>query len=337
MRPLARDDVDPGKSRLRIIGAPQRAGQPFFMADRYRDLNSYLRERFGCRVQKISLDAGLTCPNRDGVKGTGGCIYCNARGSGTGAHGRGLSIREQLEAGRAAVARRYGAERFIAYFQSFSNTYAPLARLRALYEEAASVPGVAALFIGTRPDCVSEEVLDLLAEFSRRLLVWVEYGLQTANEETLAAIGRGHGLQEFLAAAAATRSRGIPVCAHIILGLPGETREDARRTAQVLAQAGVEGVKIHSLYIVRGTALEELYRRGGYRPLSREEYASWAADVIERLPPEVVIQRLTGDPHPAELVAPAWCRDKAAVLAAIRGELARRDSRQGTFAHAEAA
>ncbi|MEJ5358080.1 MAG: TIGR01212 family radical SAM protein [Desulfobacterales bacterium] len=306
------------------------------MTERYRDLNSYLRARFGCRVQKITLDAGLTCPNRDGTKGTGGCIYCNARGSGTGAHARGLAIREQLEAGRAAVARRYGAERFIAYFQSFSNTYAPLARLRALYEEAASAPGVVALFIGTRPDCVTEEVLDLLAEFSRRLLVWVEYGLQTANEKTLAAIRRGHGVEEFLAATAAARARGIPVCAHIILGLPGETREDARRTARFLGRAEVEGVKIHSLYIVRGTALEELYRRGAYRPLSREEYAAWAADVIERLPPGVVIQRLTGDPHPAELVAPAWSLDKAAVLAAIRGELERRDSRQGIFAHAEA-
>jgi len=306
------------------------------MAERYRDLNSYLRERFGCRVQKITLDAGLTCPNRDGTKGTGGCIYCNGRGSGTGAHGRGLTIREQIEKGSAAVARRYGAERFIAYFQSFSNTYAPVARLRALYEEAAAAPGVVALFIGTRPDCVSEPVLDLLAEFAQRLLVWVEYGLQSANEATLAAIGRGHGLDAFLAATAATRARGIPVCAHIILGLPGEGREDARQTARVLAAAGVEGVKIHSLYVARGTALEALYRRGGYRPLEREEYARWAADVIERLPQGVVIQRLTGDPHPAELVAPAWCRDKAAVLAAIRGELERRDTRQGIFADAEA-
>lgn len=306
------------------------------MAERYRDLNSYLRDRFGCRVQKITLDAGLTCPNRDGTKGTGGCIYCNGRGSGTGAHGRGLTIREQIEAGRAAVARRYGAKRFIAYFQSFSNTYAPVARLRALYEEAAAAPGVVGLFIGTRPDCVSEAVLDLLAEFAQRLLVWVEYGLQSANEATLAAIGRGHGPDAFLAATAATRARGIPVCAHIILGLPGETRADARRTARFLAAAGVEGVKIHSLYVVRGTALEALYRRGDYRPLEREQYARWAADVIERLPAGVVIQRLTGDPHPAELVAPAWCRDKAAVLTAIRGELERRDTRQGTFADAEA-
>ncbi|NLF18155.1 MAG: TIGR01212 family radical SAM protein [Lentisphaerae bacterium] len=299
------------------------------MSARYTDLNTYLRGLFGCRVQKITVDAGLTCPNRDGTVGTGGCIYCNARGSGTGAYGRGLSITAQLEQGKAAMSRRYGARRFIAYFQAFSNTYAPLERLKALYDEALAVEDVVGLFIGTRPDCVSEPVLDLLQDYSRRRLVWVEYGLQSARDATLVLIRRGHDAACFHRATAATRGRGLPVCAHVILGLPGETREDARFTAGALAAGGVDGVKIHSLYVVKGTRLESLFLRGGYRCLGREEYAELVADVLERLPARMVVQRLTGDPHPDELAAPDWCRDKPATLAAIRLALERRDTWQG--------
>jgi uncharacterized protein len=173
------------------------------MPERYTDLNSYLRGIFGCRVQKITVDAGLTCPNRDGTVATGGCIYCNARGSGTGAHARGLSITAQLEQGKAAMARRYRARKFIAYFQAFSNTYAPPERLKALYDEALAVEGMVGLFIGTRPDCVSEPVLDLLKEYSRRHLIWLELGLQSARDATLARIRRGHDAACFLRATAA--------------------------------------------------------------------------------------------------------------------------------------
>ncbi len=299
------------------------------MSARYTDLNSYLRGVFGCRVQKITLDAGLTCPNRDGTIATGGCIYCNARGSGTGAYARGLSITAQLEQGKAAMARRYGARKFIAYFQAFSNTYAPLERLKALYDEALSVEGVVGLFIGTRPDCVSGPVLDLLQDYSRRRLIWLEYGLQSARDATLALIRRGHDAACFRRATAAARGRGLPVCAHVILGLPGETREDARFTAEALAAGGVDGVKIHSLYVVKGTRLESLFLSEDYRCLRREEYAERVVDVLERLPARVVVQRLTGDPHPDELTAPDWCLDKTATLAAIRLALERRDTWQG--------
>jgi len=299
------------------------------MPNRYNDLNSYLRGLFGCRVQKITVDAGLSCPNRDGAIATGGCIYCNSQGSGTGAHGRGLSIAAQLEAGKAAMARRYRAEKFIAYFQSFSNTYAPVERLRALYEEALGVEGVVGLFIGTRPDCVPEPVLDLLQEMARRSLVWVEYGLQSARDATLALIHRGHDAACFLKALEATHRRGIQVCAHVILGLPGESGADARFTADTLAAAGVDGVKLHNLYVVKGTRLDTLFRSGAYRCLERQEYVEQVVDVLERLPAKIVIQRLTGDPHPEELAAPPWSRGKAATLKAIHETLERRNTWQG--------
>jgi radical SAM protein (TIGR01212 family) len=299
------------------------------MQRRYNDLNSYLRGLFGCRVQKITLDAGLTCPNRDGTIATGGCIYCNSHGSGTGAHGRGRSITAQLEAGKMAMARRYAATKFIAYFQSFSNTYAPLERLKVLYDEALAVEDVVGLFIGTRPDCVSAPVLDLLQEYARRSLVWLEYGLQSARDATLAFINRGHDAACFLRALEDTHRRGIKVCAHVILGLPGETGQDARFTAQTLAAAGVDGVKLHNLYVVKGTRLETLFRTGEYRCLEQRTYVEQVVEVLERLPCQVVIQRLTGDPHPEELVAPQWSLDKAGTLKFIREALEHRDTWQG--------
>ncbi len=296
---------------------------------RYNDLATHLRAMFGCRVQKISVDAGLSCPNRDGRLATGGCIYCNTRGSGTGAHRRGLSISDQLAAGKQALARRYGAEKFIAYFQAFSNTHAPVPVLKALYDEALGVPGIVGLSIGTRPDCVSDPILELLADYARQRLVWVEYGLQSARDETLARIHRGHDAGCFFRAVESTRNRGIRICAHVILGLPGETRADMLYTAGRLADAGVDGLKLHTLYVVRGTPMEALFRAGGYRCLEQQEYVGLVCDVLERTPASVVIQRLTGDPRPEELVAPAWCREKAATLAMIRAELERRDSHQG--------
>jgi uncharacterized protein len=299
---------------------------------RYNDLAGHLRGLFGCRVQKITLDAGLSCPNRDGRLGTGGCIYCNARGSGTGAHTRGLSITVQLAEGKRVLARRYGAKKFIAYFQSFSNTYAPVSVLASLYDEALAVPDIVGLSIGTRPDCISAPVLDLLEAYAKSRLVWVEYGLQSARDETLARIHRGHDAACFFTAAAATRRRGIRVCAHVIAGLPGETRADLLYTAARLAEAGIDGLKLHALYVVRGTPLEALYRSGAYRCLEQPEYVALACDVLERIPGGVVIQRLTGDPHPEELAAPDWCRRKTATLAMIRTELERRGTRQGARA-----
>jgi radical SAM protein (TIGR01212 family) len=299
------------------------------MQNRYYDYNTYLRGLFGCRVQKITVDAGLTCPNRDGSVATGGCIYCNARGSGTGAHASGLSITEQLTTGKKALARRYRAEKFIAYFQAFSNTYAPVATLKALYGEALAVPDVVGLAIGTRPDCVSAPVLELLQDCARDRLIWVEYGLQSARDATLARINRGHDAACFFRAVEVTRNRGINICTHVILGLPGESRADMRFTARCLSEAGIDGVKLHALYVVKGTRLAALHRTGEYRCLEQQEYVELACDFLERLPPAMVVQRLTGDPHPGELAAPGWCLDKTGTLNMIRAELERRDSWQG--------
>lgn len=296
----------------------------------YRDLNSYLKERFGQRVQKITLDAGLTCPNRDGRVSTGGCLYCNARGSGTAAWGRGQDIPAQLKAGMARLSRRYGAARFIAYFQSFSNTYAPLATLRELYEAALTPPQVVGLAIGTRPDCLDDEVLDLLAGYARDRLVWLELGLQSAHDATLARLNRGHDAACFREAAARAAFRGLAVVAHVILGLPGEGPREMAATAEFLARLPVAGVKIHLLYVVKGSGLARLHEQGEYVCLTEDQYISAVADFVERLPPRLVIHRLTGDPHAEELVAPAWCLDKPRVMKLIREEFARRGSWQGS-------
>lgn len=301
------------------------------MHNRYHDLNTYLRSMFGCRVQKIAVDAGLSCPNRDGTLATGGCIYCNARGSGTGAHNRRLSITEQLIRGKKWLFKRYKAKKFIAYFQSFSNTYAPVETLEQLYEEALSVAGIVGLSIGTRPDCVDEDILDLLASYTRQHLIWVEYGLQSVHDVTLARINRGHTFRSFRQSVAATRERGINVCAHVILGLPGETREQMLETARTLAELGINGIKIHLLYVVKGTPLETLYHDGEYQCLEQQTYVDLVCRFIELLPPEVVIQRLTGDPHPDELVAPAWSLDRNQTFALIKDKLEREDSWQGKF------
>jgi radical SAM protein (TIGR01212 family) len=296
----------------------------------YLDLNSYLKGRFGERVQKITLDAGLTCPNRDGRVGTGGCLYCNARGSGTGAWGRGQSIATQMEAGIARLARRYGAAKFIAYFQSFSNTYASKDTLRKLYDAALAFPQVVGLSIGTRPDCLEDDVLDLLAGYAQDRLVWLELGLQSAHDATLLGINRGHDVACFTAAATRAAARGLEVVAHVILGLPGEGPREMAATAKYLGRLPLHGVKIHLLYLVRDSGLAGLYRAGEYVCLTEDQYVNLAVDFIERLPSHLVIHRLTGDPHPEELVAPAWCLDKPRVLRGLREEFARRGTRQGS-------
>jgi len=298
---------------------------------RYNDLNTYLRNIFGCRVQKITVDAGLTCPNRDGTLSRGGCIYCNIRGSGTGAHAKGLSVTRQLINGKNSLSKRYKAKKFIAYFQSFSNTYAPLQDLKRLYDEALSVDDIVGLSIGTRPDCVDEAVLDLLQDYAKHHLIWIEYGLQSARDATLAFINRGHDVQCFKDAVAKTRNRGIKICAHVILGLPHETRQDMLHTAATIAKLGIDGVKLHLLYVVKETRLETLYRQGEFKCLEQQAYADLVCDFLERIPAEMVIQRLTGDPHRKELTAPGWSLKKTEILDLIRKTLKKRDSRQGKY------
>ncbi len=296
----------------------------------YLDLNSYLRRRFEERVQKITLDAGLTCPNRDGRVGVGGCLYCNVRGSGTGAWSRGLTITEQLKEGTARLKRRYGARKFIAYFQSFSNTYASLEVLRQLYQEALAFPEVVGLSIGTRPDCLAEEVLDLLAGYARQYLVWLELGLQSAHDATLAQLNRGHDVACFTEAVGRAAARGLEVIAHVILGLPGEGHGEMAATAAYLAGLPLQGVKIHLLYVIRGSGLAVLYQDGKYQCLGEADYVKQVVDFIELLPSHLVIHRLTGDPHPEELLAPDWCLNKSRVLRLIKEEFSRRGSRQGS-------
>lgn len=299
-----------------------------FGEKRYRSFSRYLREIFGCRVQKIPLDAGFTCPNRDG-RGFGGCIYCGPRGSGTGAYENGVPLGEQIRAGIESGKRRFGKCKFIAYFQAFTNTYAPPERLKSLYDEALRHQEVVGLSIGTRPDCAPHEVLELLEEYARRCHFWVEYGLQSAHDYTLELINRGHDIAQFVDAVERTKGRGINICAHIILGLPGETKEEMMATADLVASLELEGIKIHSLYVLKGTKLAEIYQRGEFRLLELEEYVSLVCDFLERLPPDMVIQRLTGEAPRDLLVAPRWSREKMAVLGKIDTELEQRGSYQG--------
>ncbi len=276
----------------------------------YNDFASYLREKFGVRCHKITIDAGLSCPNRDGTKGYGGCIYCNSRGSGTGAYIKGISIRDQITSAKKFLSKRYKAKKFLAYFQSYSNTYAPVDKLDALYKEALLDPDIVGLCIGTRPDCISEEALDLLEDISKNYMVWLEVGLQSAHDRTLQLINRGHTVKDFVNAVVRIRNRGINVCTHVIIGLPGEGREDIMSTAKFLAGMDIQAVKIHLLYVIRGTKLHSMYLKGQYRCLTREEYIAFVAEFLTYLPDHMVIQRLTGDPHREELVAPLWALEK---------------------------
>jgi len=296
----------------------------------YNNLSSALRAKFGCRVQKITLDAGLTCPNRDGTVGTGGCIYCNSRGSGTGAFPE-KSITEQLESAKGFLSRRYKAKKFIAYFQSFSNTYAPVEKLRNLYEEALEVEDIVGLAIGTRPDCVDEDVLDLLTEMSNKTCVSMEYGLQTIHDNTLKLINRGHTVEIFRDAVSRTRARGLEICVHVILGLPGESKEDMLATARALGEMDIQAVKIHLLYVIQNTVLHQLYKKGLYQSLTREQYTDIVCDFLSLLPPHIIIHRLTGDPHPEELVTPFWALEKESNLRAIQSTLRNRNLWQGKF------
>ncbi|MFH0824023.1 MAG: TIGR01212 family radical SAM protein [Pseudomonadota bacterium] len=279
------------------------------MVRRYRSLSSRLKSMFGESVRKITLDAGLNCPNRDGTIGRGGCIYCNPRGSGTGAYADGLSIEQQMDRAMEFLKKRYKCRKFIAYFQSFTNTYADLDTLDRIYSAALARPETVGLSIGTRPDCVSDDVLDLIAEKARNRLVWMEYGLQSAHAETLRRVNRGHGPDAFFDAVERTLSRNIQVVAHLILGLPGESTDDMVKTARLAAAAGIQGAKLHPLYVIKGTPLETMFRQGLYQPLTEQEAAEATLAVLGNLPRSVVIHRFTSDPHQEELAAPMWMLD----------------------------
>ena len=301
------------------------------MQQRYNDFNTYLNSIFGCRVQKITIDAGLSCPNRDGTISLGGCIYCNDRGSGTGAHQKGLTVSDQIAAAKPMLIKRYKAKKFIAYFQSFTNTYGPIDTLKHLYEQALDAEDMVGLSVGTRPDCISEPILTLLQGYAESFLIWIEYGLQSAHDSTLSLINRGHDFNCFKTAVEATKNRGINICAHVILGLPKEKKEHMLQTARIIADMGIDGIKLHFLYVVKGTILEKLYHENNYKCLEQQEYVDIVCDFLERIPKQTVIQRLTGDPHPNELIAPAWSLKKSETIALIRKTLENRDTWQGKY------
>jgi len=299
---------------------------------RHTDFNTWLRNRFGGRVQKITVDAGMSCPNRDGTLSTKGCIFCNARGSGTGAYKKGLTVSEQLCNGKVRLGKRYKAKKFIAYFQSYSNTYAPIEKLSALYGEALAVDDIVGLSIGTRPDCINESILTLLQEYAQNYMIWLEYGIQSIHNKTLTFINRGHNLRCFEDAMEKSKNRGIKICAHVILGLPYENWQDMMDTAKAMANLEVDGIKIHLLYVVKGTPLAHLYNTHQYKCLEKRQYIDIVCDFLERLPPKIVIQRMTGEPHAAELIAPLWSLNKKAeMLSLINEEMEKRDSWQGIF------
>ena len=296
---------------------------------RYRSLNVYLRQRHGQKVGKLSLNAGLNCPNRDGAVSFGGCVFCGEDGSGTFAGPHNLSIASQIEHQKHMQNRKWNVDAFVAYFQSYSNTYAEVSKLRTLYNEAINVPQVCALGIATRPDCLSDDVLDLLESYNAQTHLWVELGLQTIHEKTAQWINRGYTLDVFQKAVHRLKSKGIEVVVHIILGLPGETEQDMLKTASYLARLGVDGIKIHLLHVVEGTKLARQFQESPLPILSQDAYTTLVVKVLERLPERVVIHRLTGDGAKDTLVAPRWPLHKRAVLNEIDKKLREQNTWQG--------
>lgn len=299
------------------------------LSDRVSTFGQYLLNRYGERVHKLAIHAGFTCPNRDGTKGRGGCTFCNNVSFNPQGQAP-ASIEAQIAAGRAVLAKRTGARRFLAYFQAYTNTYDDIGVLRQRYDRALACPGVIGLSVGTRPDCVSEGVLDLLAGYrARGLEVWLELGLQSAQDGTLERVNRGHGFAEYRQAVQAAHRRGLPVCTHLILGLPGEGREAALDSLERVLALGVEGLKLHPLHVVRHTRLALDWRRGQFRPWEMEEYIEACAELVERTPGSVLYHRLTGTASPGVLLAPHWCSKKWAVLNGIESALCQRGTRQG--------
>lgn len=299
------------------------------LSDYVNTFGQHLLHKYGERVHKLAINAGFTCPNRDGSKGIGGCTFCN--NSSFSPNARQIDpIVEQINAGRTVIQKRTRAQKYLAYFQAYTNTYDDVNLLRARYDTALAEPGVIGLAIGTRPDCVPPAVLDLLADYrAQGYEIWLELGLQSAFDEALRRVNRGHDFAEYRSAVRAARDRGLPVCTHLILGLPGEEPFHARTSLQRVLDEGVDGLKLHPLHVVKGTQLANEWRRGDYQPWSLSQYINTAADLVELTPPDIIYHRLTGTASLDILLAPAWCNWKWRVLNGIERELARRGTRQG--------
>ncbi len=277
---------------------------------KYYPLSTYLKDKFGEKVYKITLDADFTCPNRDGSISNIGCIFCDDGGSFSKAHSRLLSISEQIDEGIKSQKARFGANKFMAYFQAFSNTYKPVYELKKIYTEALLCPEIVGISIGTRPDCVDKEKLDLIASFTPQYETWIEYGLQTIHDKSLKWMNRGHDYNTFEKAYHETKQREIKVCAHVILGLPTETKEDMLQTAQKLAQLKVDGVKFHALCVMPNTPLEKMYNSGEVKLLSEDEYVDIVCEFIKILPQNTIIHRLCGNGYSKTMIAPLWLNNK---------------------------
>ena len=297
---------------------------------RYNSYNFALRRRFGCRVQKVSVDAGFTCPNVDGTVAKGGCTFCDNRSFSPSRRLPRADIRGQIDQSIARMQMRYqNCSHYLAYFQPATNTYAPVEQLRPLYEQALAHPQVVGMAIGTRPDCVPDDVLDLLEEFASRTYLSVEYGMQTMHDRSLDWMNRGHHHDAMIDAARRSRGRGFEACAHLILGLPGESHEDMLDSARELARLGIDAVKIHNLYCVRNTPLADQFAAGEVELMERDDYVRTLVDVLELLPNSMVVERISGDAPPDYFIGPSWCLDKPAVKLAVEQEMVRRDTWQG--------
>lgn len=276
----------------------------------------------------MPLDAGFSCPNRDGTLSDSGCIFCNPEGSGTGWAAQGLSLQEQYAKWSAFLQRKYKARHFWAYLQSYSNTYAPVRELARTLQGLKDLPGLVGVCIGTRPDCVDREKLELLAALELQD-IWLELGLQSAQDRTLALINRGHGSKDFAEASTLAAELGLKVCAHLVLGLPGEDLQDVLASVEFLNQLPVHGVKLHSLYVCKNTTLAGWWQQGRYQPLEQRTYVKWLGQAIALLRSDIVVHRITGDPAPGELLAPDWARDKQGTLQALHEEMDEWDLWQG--------
>jgi len=301
------------------------------MRTQINSFNTYLRGKFGRRVQKISVDAGFNCPNLDGTLSKNGCIYCNNKAFGVYA-GSGKSITEQIASSIEFYKKRMKVDNFIAYFQSFTNTYSDLKRLKENYDAIKKSPEIVGLFISTRPDCIDEEKLQLIVGYKKKYLVWIEYGLQTTHNRLLKVIKRNHTYEDFLNALALTRKYDINVGVHLILGLPSETRHDVIEDARRISSLDIQGVKFHVLHVLRGTKLEKYYQKGKIKLLGKKEYIGMICDFLEIVPPDLVILRLVSDAPSEYLVAPAWINQKVKVIEEINQELRRRGRFQGFLA-----
>lgn len=296
---------------------------------RYYSYNHFLKKKFGARVQKVSIDAGFTCPNVDGTVAIGGCTFCDNRSFSPSRRVPRMDVLDQIEDGIRRLQKRYDCNQYIAYFQPATNTYAPVEKLRKLYERALTHEKVVGLAIGTRPDCVPDDVVQLLEELAKKTYLSVEYGVQTIHNRSLDWMNRGHHYEVMIDAVERSRGKGFEICSHIILGLPGESHEDMLASAREMARLHVDAIKIHNLYAVKRTVLAEQVARGEVTLMERDDYVRTLVDFLELLPPDMIVERISGDAPGDYFIGPSWCLDKPGVLLALKTELETRDSWQG--------